>query len=109
MFDELNARFDHGELLPAVVQDIDSKEVLMVAWVNKEAFAATTTSMRATFWSRSRNELWEKGATSGNFQEIIEIKFDCDADSILYLVRSHGPACHTGERTCFHHNVKSSQ
>lgn len=108
MLDELKARLHNGELLPAVVQDIDTKDVLMLAWVNKEAFDATLHSKRATFWSRSRNELWEKGATSGNFQEIAEIKFDCDADSILYLVRSHGPACHTGEQTCFHHQVGNS-
>lgn len=108
MLEELESRLVDGELLPAVVQDIDTKEVLMLAWVNKEAFDATLYTKRATFWSRSRNELWEKGATSGNSQEIIEIKFDCDADSILYLVRSHGPACHTGEQTCFHHSVKNS-
>lgn len=108
MLEELESRLVDGELLPAVVQDIDTKEVLMLAWVNKEAFDATLYRKRATFWSRSRNELWEKGATSGNSQEIIEIKFDCDADSILYLVRSHGPACHTGEQTCFHHSVKNS-
>ena len=109
MLDELKARLLKGELLPAVVQDIDTKDVLMLAWVNKEAFDATLHSKRAAFWSRSRNELWEKGATSGNFQEIVEIKFDCDADSILYLVRSHGPACHTGEQTCFHHQVGNSR
>lgn len=108
MLEELESRLVNGELLPVVVQDIDTKEVLMLAWVNKEAFDATLYTKRATFWSRSRNELWEKGATSGNSQEIIEIKFDCDADSILYLVRSHGPACHTGEQTCFHHSVKNS-
>ena len=109
MLDELKARLHNGELLPAVVQDIDTKDVLMLAWVNKVAFDATLHSKRATFWSRSRNELWEKGATSGNFQEIAEIKFDCDADSILYLIRSHGPACHTGEQTCFHHQVGNSR
>jgi len=106
MFDELNARFDHGELLPAVVQDIDSKEVLMVAWVNKEAFAATTTSMRATFWSRSRNELWEKGTTSGNTQLIHSITLDCDGDAILLKVEQKGVACHTGDKSCFHQKIK---
>ena len=109
MLDKLKVRLLKGELLPAVVQDIDTKDVLMLAWVNKEAFDATLHFKRATFWSRSRNELWEKGATSGNFQEIVEIKFDCDADSILYLVRSHGPNCHTGEQTCFHNQVENSQ
>ena len=109
MSEELTTRLVNGELLPTIVQDIDTKEVLMLAWVNLQAFDATLRSKRATFWSRSRNELWEKGATSGNFQEIVEIKFDCDVDAILYLVRSHGPACHTGERTCFHRNVRNSQ
>ncbi|MFM8752646.1 MAG: phosphoribosyl-AMP cyclohydrolase [Actinomycetota bacterium] len=109
MFEELSARLEDGDLLPTIVQDIASKEVLMLAWVNKEALEATLRSQRATFWSRSRNQLWEKGATSGNFQEIVEIKFDCDADSILYLVVSHGPACHTGEETCFHNTVESKQ
>jgi phosphoribosyl-AMP cyclohydrolase len=106
VLDKLKVRLLKGELLPAVVQDIDTKDVLMLAWVNIEAFDATLHFKRATFWSRSRNELWEKGATSGNFQEIVEIKFDCDADSILYLVRSHGPACHTGEQTCFYNQVE---
>ena len=109
MSEELTTRLVNGELLPTIVQDIHTKEVLMLAWVNHQAFAATLRSKRATFWSRSRNELWEKGATSGNFQEIVEIKFDCDADAILYLVRSHGPACHTGERTCFHRSAGYSQ
>jgi len=107
--EELRARLVNGELLPTIVRDVDSKEVLMLAWVNSQAFDATVSSKRATFWSRSRNELWEKGATSGNYQEVVEIKFDCDADSILYLVRSHGPACHTGKRTCFHRSVENSK
>lgn len=108
MSNELKARLENGELLPAIVQDLDSKEVLMLAWVNQQAFDATLSTKRATFWSRSRNELWEKGASSGNSQEIVEIKFDCDGDSILYVVRSHGPACHTGERTCFYRSMESS-
>ena len=108
MSNELKARLENGELLPAIVQDLESKEVLMLAWVNQQAFDATLSTKRATFWSRSRNELWEKGATSGNIQEIVEIKFDCDGDSILYVVRSHGPACHTGERTCFYRSMESS-
>lgn len=106
MSQEISARLSHGELLPAIVQDIATKEVLMLAWVNKEAFEATLKNRRATFWSRSRNELWEKGSTSGNSQEIVEIKFDCDADSLLYLVSAHGPACHTGEHTCFHRDIE---
>jgi phosphoribosyl-AMP cyclohydrolase len=109
MSDALSQRLKSGELLPAIVQDLDSKEVLMLAWVNNEAFEATLKNGRATFWSRSRNELWEKGSSSGNFQEIVEIKFDCDADSLLYLVRAHGPACHTGEQSCFYRGIESSK
>lgn len=109
MSDALSQRLKSGELLPAIVQDLDSKKVLMLAWVNSEAFEATMKNGRATFWSRSRNELWEKGSSSGNFQEIIEIKFDCDADSLLYLVRAHGPACHTGEQSCFYRGIESSK
>lgn len=109
MSQEIFTRLNNNELLPVVVQDVDSKEVLMLAWVNTEAFEATLKNKRATFWSRSRNELWEKGNSSGNFQDIVEIKFDCDADALLYLVRAHGPACHTGEVTCFHRRFESSQ
>ncbi|MFM8404277.1 MAG: phosphoribosyl-AMP cyclohydrolase [Actinomycetota bacterium] len=109
MSDALSQRLKSGELLPAIVQDLDSKKVLMLAWVNNEAFEATLKNGRATFWSRSRNELWEKGSSSGNFQEIVEIKFDCDADSLLYLVRTHGPACHTGEQSCFYRGIESSK
>ena len=108
MLQEISARLATGELLPAIVQDADSKEVLMLAWVNKEAFESTVRNKRATFWSRSRNELWEKGATTGNFQELVDIKFDCDADTLLYLVRAHGPACHTGKQSCFYRGIESS-
>lgn len=88
-------------LLPVVVQDFESKEVLMLAYVNRAALTATMETARATYWSRSRNELWVKGATSGNTQQIIEIAYDCDADSILYSVKQEGSACHTGARSCF--------
>ncbi|MBU3752646.1 MAG: phosphoribosyl-AMP cyclohydrolase [Candidatus Nanopelagicaceae bacterium] len=95
-------------LLPAIVQDAQSKEVLMLAWVNSEALKKTIETRRATFWSRSRNQLWTKGETSGNLQEIVNISFDCDADSLLFSVQSHGPACHTGERTCFYRQIDLS-
>ncbi len=93
------------QLLPAIVQDVDSKEVLMLAWVNQEALEQTLTSKKATFWSRSRNQLWVKGETSGNTQEIVKVMFDCDSDAFLFLVQSHGPACHTGEKSCFHREI----
>jgi len=89
------------DLLPVVVQDADSGEVLMLAWANAEAVAATERTAEAHFWSRSRGELWRKGATSGNLMHVVELAADCDADSILYRVRPSGPACHTGSRSCF--------
>jgi phosphoribosyl-ATP pyrophosphohydrolase/phosphoribosyl-AMP cyclohydrolase len=90
-----------SSLLPVVVQDADDGTVLMLAWANDEALAATERTGEAHFWSRSRDELWHKGATSGNRMPIVEVARDCDADAILYRVRPTGPACHTGERSCF--------
>lgn len=101
-FDSL--RFDDRGLLPVVVQDVATGAVLMLAWANREALEATRTTGRATFWSRSRNELWEKGATSGNTLTVVEAAVDCDRDSLLLRVRPAGPACHTGGRTCFEPN-----
>ena len=98
-------RYDARGLLPAVVQDADSREVLMVAWMNAESLQKTKESGQAHFWSRSRQELWHKGATSGNTQEVLEIWVDCDADTLLLKVRPAGPACHTGERSCFHRRL----
>jgi phosphoribosyl-ATP pyrophosphohydrolase/phosphoribosyl-AMP cyclohydrolase len=91
---------DHG-LITAVVQDAATREVLMVAWMNAEALRATETSGEAHFWSRSRRELWHKGATSGHIMKLVELRVDCDADTLLLLVEPAGPACHTGARTCF--------
>ncbi len=106
MLSKLLANFkDDQQLLPAIVQDANSKEVLMLAWVNKEALEKTAITKQATFWSRSRNEIWVKGQTSGNKQEVISIKFDCDSDAFLFLVHSHGPACHTGEKSCFYSEI----
>jgi phosphoribosyl-AMP cyclohydrolase len=98
---------DFGEdgLVPAVAQDADSGEVLMLAYVDREALARTRETGRAHYYSRSREELWEKGATSGNTQSIEEIRVDCDADSLLYLVEQSGGACHTGYQSCFHRTL----
>lgn len=99
---ELSAlRYDERGLIPAIVQQHDTGEVLMVAWMNEESLRRTLESGTTWFWSRSRAELWNKGATSGNVQHVREVRFDCDADVLLVLVDAAGPACHTGERTCF--------
>ena len=94
-------KWDANGLIPAIVQQHDTGEVLMVAWMNQESLAKTLETSRTWFWSRSREELWNKGATSGNTQQVTEVRFDCDADTLLVLVDAAGPACHTGERTCF--------
>ena len=90
-----------GELLPVVVTDAGNGELLMLAWANREAVEATERSGQAHFWSRSRDELWRKGATSGHVMAMDAIGVDCDADAIVYRVRPSGPACHTGSRSCF--------
>lgn len=95
-------QFDEHGLVPVVAQDARSGEVLMLAYANQEALELTARSGRAHYWSRSREELWAKGETSGNTQSLVEIRVDCDGDAILYLVRQQGPACHTGQDTCFY-------
>jgi len=98
-------KFDDRGLVPVVAQEVSDNAVLMVAWANAEALRRTVSEGRATYWSRSRKSLWVKGETSGNVQEVEEVRFDCDADTILYRVRQSGPACHTGERTCFYRSA----
>lgn len=95
-------KFDDRGLLPAVVQDADSKQVLMLAWVDEEAVRRTIDSRTTWFWSRSRSEYWNKGATSGNLQHVVDLRYDCDSDALLMLVHADGPACHTGEMSCFY-------
>ena len=97
----MELKFDERGLIPAVVQDVRSKAVLMVAWMDAEALRLTRETGEAHFWSRSRRELWHKGATSGNVQRVQEMRVDCDADTLLLLVEPAGPACHTGETSCF--------
>lgn len=94
-------KFDARGLIPCVIQQYDTGEVLMVAWMNAESVALTLETGTTWFWSRSRQELWNKGATSGNMQQLRELLVDCDADTLLARVDSPGPACHTGSRTCF--------
>jgi phosphoribosyl-AMP cyclohydrolase len=94
--------FDDRGLAPAIVQDASTKDVLMLAWVDAEALKRTLATGTTWFWSRSRGEYWNKGATSGNTQKVIDVRYDCDADAVLMLVDPAGPACHTGEATCFY-------
>ena len=95
-------RFDDRDLVPVVVQDAASGLVVMLAYANSEAIRRTLDSGTTWFWSRSRAEYWNKGATSGNVQEVVDVRYDCDGDAVLYLVDPSGPACHTGETTCFY-------
>jgi len=99
--DAAAVQFDERGLVPAVVQDATTGQVLMVAWMNREALRRTRESGQAHFWSRSRQEQWHKGATSGNVMEVREVWVDCDGDTLLLRVDPAGPACHTGQRSCF--------
>jgi phosphoribosyl-AMP cyclohydrolase len=96
---------DGVDLIPAIAQDFATGEVLMLAYMNEESLAITLKTGRATYWSRSRNELWEKGATSGHTQKVLSIAIDCDGDALLLKVEQIGAACHTGDRTCFQREI----
>jgi len=98
-------KYDAHGLIPAVVQDAASRQVLMVAWMNAESLQKTMESGETWFWSRSRAELWHKGGTSGNIQKVTSLFYDCDGDTLLVLVQPAGPACHTGENTCFYRSI----
>lgn len=98
-------KFDANGLIPAIVQDATSKEVLMMAYMNAESLRLTLERGETYFWSRSRGELWHKGQTSGNSQKVVEIFVDCDKDTLLIYVQPVGPACHTGNRTCFYRTL----
>ncbi len=95
-------KYDSAGLIPAIVQHEDTGEILMMAWMNAESIGKTIETRTTWFWSRSRQEFWNKGATSGNMQHVSEVLVDCDADVLLVKVKPDGPACHTGERTCFY-------
>lgn len=94
-------KFNEAGLVPCIVQDADTLEVLMMAWMSAETLRLTLEMGETVFWSRSRQEVWHKGATSGNTQKLVEMRCDCDGDTLLALVHPAGPACHTGERSCF--------
>ncbi|MDO4290482.1 MAG: phosphoribosyl-AMP cyclohydrolase [Eggerthellaceae bacterium] len=93
--------YNEAGLIPCIVQDVRTREVLMMAWMSAESLALTLECGETVFWSRSRQELWHKGATSGNTQRVVELRYDCDADALLALVEAAGPACHTGAQSCF--------
>ena len=99
-------KYDANGLIPVIVQDADTNEVLMLAYMNAESLSLTLETRETVFWSRSRGELWHKGATSGNFQRIVEIRVDCDEDTLLARVKPAGPACHTGALSCFYRDME---
>jgi phosphoribosyl-AMP cyclohydrolase len=103
---DLGEVFSRGDLVAAIAQDVANGEVLMMAWMSRESLELTIRNKRATYWSRSRGTLWVKGETSGHFQNVISISFDCDADALLLKVEQVGAACHTGDRSCFHREIK---
>ncbi len=108
-FDTKQIKFDERGLVPAIVQDARTREVLTLAYMNAESLKRTLESRETWFWSRSRSELWHKGATSGNTQRVTEIRQDCDSDALVVLVEPAGPACHTGARSCFYRDIKGTE
>lgn len=108
-FDPKNLKFDDNGLIPAIAQDAESKDVLMMAWMNLQAIEKTLETGKVTYWSRSRQSFWVKGETSGHTQELVDFRYDCDRDCILVLINQVGPACHTNRRSCFYTSVKDGQ
>ena len=108
-FDPSTLTYNDAGLIPAIAQDAASGEVLMMAWMNAESVAKTLETGQVTYWSRSRQEFWVKGATSGNTQALVEFRIDCDRDCLLLEVKQEGPACHTGRRTCFYTAVQDGK
>jgi phosphoribosyl-AMP cyclohydrolase len=105
----MELKYDERGLIAAIIQDVKSGEVLMLGYMNQESLAMTIESGRTWFWSRSRQEFWCKGETSGNRQYVREIRYDCDGDTLLIKVHQVGPACHTGERSCFFRDVPEAR
>jgi phosphoribosyl-AMP cyclohydrolase len=104
-----DVKFDEKGLVPVIVQDAETKEVLMLAYANQDALKLTLQTGKAHYWSRSRGKIWMKGETSGNFQNVIEVRIDCDGDTLLYIVRQKGVACHTGSYSCFFRKLGESR
>ncbi|WP_299404515.1 phosphoribosyl-AMP cyclohydrolase [uncultured Roseobacter sp.] len=107
-FDPATLTYDAAGLIPAIAQDVDNGDVLMMAWMNRESVARTLETGRVTYWSRSRQAFWVKGETSGHVQELVEMRVDCDRDCLLMQVRQTGPACHTNRRSCFYTGVSAA-
>ena len=108
-FDAQSLTYNAQGLIPAIAQDEASGEVLMMAWMNAEAVEKTPETRRVTYWSRSRNDFWIKGETSGHTQELVDFRVDCDRDALLLIIRQVGPACHTNRRTCFYTAVSDGE
>jgi phosphoribosyl-AMP cyclohydrolase len=107
MLDQL--KFDEDGLIPAIAQQHDTGEVLMLAWMNRASITETLDTSQACYWSRSRQKLWRKGETSGQIQKLVELRFDCDGDTLLLLVDQKGVACHTGRRSCFYTAIRDGK
>ena len=107
MFDPLSLTYNEKGLLPVIVQDSESGMVLMLAWMNAESVTKSLTTRDVTYWSRSRQKFWVKGATSGNTQVLVDLRYDCDRDCLLAVVKQTGGACHTGRKSCFYTSVIS--
>ncbi len=108
-FDPASLKYDDKGLIPAIAQDAESGEVLMMAWMNVESVARTLETGTVTYWSRSRQAFWVKGETSGHLQTLVDFRYDCDQDCILVMVRQEGPACHTNRRSCFYTAVREGE
>lgn len=108
-FDVNILKFNDAGLIPAIAQDVDTHEVLMMAWMNAESVEKTLETCKVTYWSRSRQSFWIKGESSGHTQELVDFRYDCDQDCILVMVRQKGPACHTNRRSCFYTAVRDGE
>lgn len=108
-FDPASLKYDDKGLIPAIAQDAETHEVLMMAWMNAESVAKTLETGKVTYWSRSRQAFWVKGETSGHLQTLVDFRYDCDQDCILVMVRQDGPACHTNRRSCFYTAVREGE
>ncbi|MDF3383619.1 MULTISPECIES: phosphoribosyl-AMP cyclohydrolase [Sulfitobacter] len=108
-FDPASLQFNEAGLIPAIAQDAETHEVLMLAWMNAQSIARSLETGKVTYWSRSRQAFWVKGETSGNAQKLVEMRVDCDRDCLLVMVDQTGPACHTGRRSCFYTGIQDGE